>query len=29
MTPVDNELYDRFAATWWDEDENLACCGPG
>lgn len=22
--PVDNQLYDRFAAAWWDEDENMA-----
>jgi 2-polyprenyl-6-hydroxyphenyl methylase / 3-demethylubiquinone-9 3-methyltransferase len=29
MTPVDNELYDRFAATWWDEDENLALLRTG
>ena len=22
--PVDNQLYDRFAGTWWDEDSPLA-----
>jgi 2-polyprenyl-6-hydroxyphenyl methylase/3-demethylubiquinone-9 3-methyltransferase len=22
--PVDNELYDRLAGTWWDEDSNMA-----
>jgi 2-polyprenyl-6-hydroxyphenyl methylase / 3-demethylubiquinone-9 3-methyltransferase len=22
--PVDNQLYDLFAATWWDEDANMA-----
>ena len=21
--PVDNELYDRLASTWWDENETL------
>jgi 2-polyprenyl-6-hydroxyphenyl methylase/3-demethylubiquinone-9 3-methyltransferase len=27
--PIDNELYDRFAETWWDEDENLALLRTG
>jgi 2-polyprenyl-6-hydroxyphenyl methylase / 3-demethylubiquinone-9 3-methyltransferase len=27
--PVDNELYDRLAGTWWDEDENLALLRTG
>jgi 2-polyprenyl-6-hydroxyphenyl methylase / 3-demethylubiquinone-9 3-methyltransferase len=27
--PVDNDLYDRFAGTWWDEDENLALLRTG
>ena len=27
--PIDNELYDRLAGTWWDEDENLALLRTG
>jgi 2-polyprenyl-6-hydroxyphenyl methylase / 3-demethylubiquinone-9 3-methyltransferase len=27
--PVDNQLYDRLAATWWDEDENMALLRTG
>ena len=27
--PVDNQLYDRLATTWWDEDENLALLRTG
>lgn len=27
--PVDNEVYDRLAGTWWDEDENLALLRTG
>lgn len=27
--PVDNELYDRLAGTWWDDDENPALLRAG
>jgi len=27
--PVDNELYDRFGETWWDDDGNLALLRTG
>src|SRR5438093_9020350 len=27
--PVDNQLYDRLAGTWWDEDENMALLRTG
>jgi 2-polyprenyl-6-hydroxyphenyl methylase/3-demethylubiquinone-9 3-methyltransferase len=27
--PVDNELYDRLAGTWWDDDENMALLRTG
>ena len=27
--PVDNQLYDRLAGTWWDEDENMAVLRTG
>jgi 2-polyprenyl-6-hydroxyphenyl methylase / 3-demethylubiquinone-9 3-methyltransferase len=27
--PVDNQLYDRLATTWWDEDENMALLRTG
>jgi 2-polyprenyl-6-hydroxyphenyl methylase/3-demethylubiquinone-9 3-methyltransferase len=27
--PVDNQLYDRLAATWWDEDELMAMLRTG
>ena len=27
--PIDNQMYDRLAGTWWDEDENLALLRTG
>ena len=27
--PVDNQLYDRLAGTWWDDDENMALLRTG
>jgi 2-polyprenyl-6-hydroxyphenyl methylase/3-demethylubiquinone-9 3-methyltransferase len=27
--PVDNQLYDRLAGTWWDEDETMALLRTG
>jgi 2-polyprenyl-6-hydroxyphenyl methylase / 3-demethylubiquinone-9 3-methyltransferase len=27
--PVDNQLYDRLAAAWWDEDEHMALLRTG
>ncbi len=27
--PVDNQLYDRLATTWWEEDENMALLRTG